>query len=203
MKKNYVLDTSVFLTDASSIYKFQNHDIFVPLKVLEEIDKHKKRQDTVGVNARKIIRTFDDLRAKGSLQKGVRLGKGKGIIKVISYECLKGEIFPPDLDIRIPDHIIIATAKAVREQHPNQKMVLVSRDINMRVICDSVGIEAEDFILEKAVTSFEELYSGFVVHAVDDAVVDRFYQGEDVIIPTEEGRQVVPSQPVCDVGLQR
>ena len=55
MKKNYVLDTSVFLTDANSIYKFDNHDIFVPLKVLEEIDKHKKRQDSVGINARKII----------------------------------------------------------------------------------------------------------------------------------------------------
>ena len=68
MKKNYVLDTSVFLTDSSSIYKFENHDIFVPLKVLEEIDKHKKRQDAVGINARKIIRTFDELRVQGSLQ---------------------------------------------------------------------------------------------------------------------------------------
>ena len=187
MKKNYVLDTSVFLTDASSIYKFENHDIFVPLKVLEEIDKHKKRQDAVGINARKIIRIFDELRIQGSLQKGVPLGKGKGTLKVVSYECLKEVVFPPDLDIRIPDHTIIATAKAVKEQHPKRQMVMVSRDINMRVICDSVGIEAEDFVLEKAVTSFEELYSGFVVHAVDDAVVDRFYQGESIIINPDEG----------------
>jgi len=186
MKKNYVLDTSVFLTDAESIYKFGNHDIFIPLKVLEEIDKHKKRQDPVGVNARRVIRILDDFRAQGSLQKGVRIGKGKGIVKAISYECLKGTIFPPDLDIRIPDHIIIATAKAVREQFPKRKMVVVSRDINMRVICDSVGIEAQDFILEKAVTSFEELYSGFTVHAVDDAIVDRFYQGESIVIRKEE-----------------
>ena len=190
MKKNYVLDTSVFLTDASAIYKFQNHDIIVPLKVLEEIDKHKKRQDNVGVNARKIIRIFDELRNHGSLQKGVRIGKGQGIVKVMSYECLKEVIFPPDLDIHIPDHIIIATAMAVQEQHPNRKMVVVSRDINMRVICDSVGLQAEDFILEKAVTSFEELYSGFVVHAVDDALVDRFYQGENIIIPAEDGSKL-------------
>ena len=61
-KKNYVIDTSVFLTDADSINKFDNHDIIVPLKVLEEIDKHKKRQDSVGFNARQIIKTFDCLR---------------------------------------------------------------------------------------------------------------------------------------------
>ena len=59
-KKNYVLDTSVYLTDAEAIYGFDNHDIFIPLKVLEEIDKHKKRQDAVGVNARKIIRILDE-----------------------------------------------------------------------------------------------------------------------------------------------
>ena len=74
---NYVLDTSVHLTDAESIFKFKNHDIFVPLKVLEEIDKHKTRQDNVGVNARRIIRLLDELRKKGNLQKGVRIEKGK------------------------------------------------------------------------------------------------------------------------------
>ena len=84
-KKNYVLDTSVYLTDAAAIYKFDNHDIFVPLKVLEEVDKHKKRQDAVGINARQIIRTLDELRERGDLNKGVRIGKGKGILKVMSY----------------------------------------------------------------------------------------------------------------------
>ena len=78
-KKNYLLDTSVYLTDADAVFRFDNHDIFIPLKVLEEIDKHKKRQDSVGSNARRIIRTLDELRKTGDLQKGVRLGKGKGI----------------------------------------------------------------------------------------------------------------------------
>ncbi len=79
-KKNYVFDTSVCLTDADCIFNYGNNDIIIPLKVLEEIDKHKKRQDSAGVNARKIIRALDDLRLKGNLQKGVRLGKGKGIL---------------------------------------------------------------------------------------------------------------------------
>ena len=74
-KRNYVLDTSVYLTDANSIYKFDNHDIFIPLKVLEEVDGHKKRQDSVGSNARAFIRALDELRSKGNLEKGVRIGK--------------------------------------------------------------------------------------------------------------------------------
>jgi len=189
-KKNYVLDTSVYLTDADSIFKFENHDIFIPLKVLEEIDNHKTRQDSVGANARKIIRTLDELRTKGSLQQGVRLEKGKGILTVMSYESLKESVFPPDLDIRIPDHAIIATATAVRAQHPNRKTVVISRDINMRVICDAIGLEAEGFDSENAVTSSEELYHGFTTHLIDDQLVDRFYAGEDIYIDRDEVKEI-------------
>ena len=186
-KKNYVLDTSVFLTDADSIFKFSNNDIFVPLKVLEEIDGHKKRQDSVGINARKIIRIFDDLRNKGSLQKGVRISKGAGIVKVISYEALKDVIFPPDLDLRHPDHMIIATAVSLRQNSvDNRKTVIVSRDINMRVIADSVGLLSEDYISESAVTSTEELYEGFTVFSVDDQIIDRFYGDEPIMIAKDE-----------------
>ena len=184
-KKNYVLDTSVYLTDADALYKFGNHDIFIPLKVLEEVDKHKKRQDSVGANARKIIRTLDELRLKGSLYKGVRIDKGKGLLRVLSYEVLKSVVFPADLDLRIPDHIILATAMAVREES-SRKTFVVSRDINMRVICDSIGLTAEDYKTERIITSSEELYSGLVKHLVDDQVIDRFYTGEDVTIHEDE-----------------
>ena len=187
IKKNYVLDTSVFLTDAESIFKFDNHDIFVPLKVLEEIDNHKKRQDIVGGNARRIIRIFDELRETGSLQKGVRLGKRKGILKVMSYDCLNTGVFPPDLDIQSADHIIIATAKAVQEMFPKRKMIIVSRDINMRVISDSVGLISEDYDTDKVIVSSEELYAGFTVHSVDDQIIDRFYSGEEM----DESRNVL------------
>jgi len=189
-KKNYLLDTSVYLTDADAVFRFDNHDIFIPLKVLEEIDKHKKRQDSVGSNARRIIRTLDELRKTGDLQKGVRLGKGKGILKVMSYASLAGSIFPPDLDIRIPDHVILATAKAVQQEQPNRKMIVVSRDINMRVICDSIGMLAEDYTTEKAAESSDQLYSGFVEHLVDDQIIDRFYDGEDILIQEDEVKKL-------------
>ena len=200
-KKNYILDTSVFLTDAESIFKFENNDIFIPLKVLEEIDKHKKRQDLVGANSRRIIRILDDLRTRGSLQKGVRIQKGKGIVRVISYEPLKEVVFPPDLDMRIPDHTIIAAALAVQLEIPNRKTAVVSRDINMRVICDSIGMLSEDYSNERVVTSSDELYQGFVEYLVDDAVIDRFYDGETIMIDEDEiGGHWYPNQYIMMIS---
>jgi len=181
-KKNYVIDTSVFLTDAECLYKFNENNIFIPLKVLEEIDNHKKRQDSVGGNARRIIRILDELRETGSLQHGVTLGDGLGRLQVMSYECLNEAIFPPDLDVHIPDHIIIATAMAVKSRYPEKQMTVVSRDINMRVICDSVGLPAEDYTSELAAVSSEQLYRGHSEHFVDDEVIDRFYSGDDIYI---------------------
>jgi PhoH-like ATPase len=105
-KKTYVLDTSACLSDANCIHNYANNDIIIPLKVLEEIDKHKKRQDGVGTNARTIIRNFDDLRKKGNLQRGVRLGKGKGILKVRGSDP---NAIHKDLDSSIADHVIVAS----------------------------------------------------------------------------------------------
>tara|TARA_R110000824_G_scaffold99248_5_gene236487 strand:- start:8214 stop:9551 length:1338 start_codon:yes stop_codon:yes gene_type:complete len=200
-KKNYVLDTSVYLTEASSVFKFGRNDIFVPLKVLEEIDAHKKRQDSVGANARHFIRILDDLRSKGSLEKGIRIDKGLGILRVMSYNCLKEVIFPPDLDIQHPDHAIIATAKAIQTVNPEKKTILVSRDINMRVICDSIGMPAEDYTSESAVRSSDELYNGFVTQSVDEQVIDRYYEGEAITMAEDETDEVwYPNQYIMMVS---
>ena len=124
-KKTYVLDTNVYLTDADSIMSFSNNDILVPLKVLDEIDKHKKRQDIVGTQARHTIRKLDQLRTKGNLSRGVRLEKGKGIIKVNSYNPL---CLPDDLDLDDSDNQIIATALSEMEQHKNRKAFISCRN---------------------------------------------------------------------------
>ena len=116
-KKTYVLDTSVYLTDANSIFTYQNNDVVIPLKVLEEIDKHKKRQDGVGLNARKIIRILDSLREKGSLHKGVRLGKGLGILFVKGCEYSD---LPDGLDPKVPDNEIIGVALNEKNNFPKR-----------------------------------------------------------------------------------
>ena len=180
-KKTYVLDTSVYLTNAECIYAFENNDIHVPLKVFEEIDKHKKRQDAVGAQARKIIRIWDDLRAKGSIDKGVRIRKGLGLVKSISAAGIMPDDLPCDLDIKIPDHLIIATAlKAQRES--SRKVILVSRDINMRVIADAVGLTSEDFQNNQVVDNSESIYEGHTTVLVDDQVIDRFYEKQSVYL---------------------
>ena len=90
----------------------------------------------------------------------------KRILKIVSYAVLKEVIFPPDLDLRHPDHAIVATAKAIQAACENRKTIMVSRDINMRVISDSVGLISEDYVCESAVTSTDELYQGFVTHLI-------------------------------------
>ena len=182
-KKIYILDTSVYLTNADCIYAFKNNDIQVPLKVFEEIDKHKKRQDAVGFQARKIIRIWDDLRTGGSLDKGVRIRKGLGIVKSISAAGIAPEDLPCDLDIKVPDHLIIATAlKAQRESDRN--VILVSRDINMRVIADAVGLTSEDFQNNQVVDTSENIFTGYTTVLVDDQIIDRFYERQEVYLET-------------------
>jgi len=178
-KKTYVLDTSVCLTDANCIYQYQNNDIVLPLKVLEEIDKHKKRQDSVGSNARRIIRTLDSLRSKGNLEKGVRIARGKGILKIVGNNP---DVWPDDLDLSVPDHIIISSAITEDKRNGTRKTIMVSRDINMRVICDSLGLLAEGYTLNQVVTDHESLYTGFQKILVDEQFVDQFYAEKDVFL---------------------
>ena len=195
-KKTYVLDTSVYLTNAECIYAFENNDIHVPLKVFEEIDKHKKRQDAVGAQARKIIRIWDELRSMGSLDKGVRIRKGLGIIKSISASGILSEDLPCDLDTKIPDHLIIATAlKAQRES--SRKVILVSRDINMRVIADAVGLVSEDFQNNQIVDNSENIFEGYATVLVDDQDIDHFYEKQKVYLDNDS---LFPNQYVMLVS---
>tara|TARA_B100000287_G_scaffold419667_1_gene458168 strand:- start:11386 stop:12738 length:1353 start_codon:yes stop_codon:yes gene_type:complete len=185
-KKNYILDTSVYLTNARAIYDFGRNDIIIPLKVLEEVDKHKKRQDGVGAQARQFIRILDALREKGSLKKGIRIETGKGIVRVCDTSAIDMSLLPSDLDPNVPDHIIIATALTAAEEHSDRKNIMVSRDINMRVICDAIGLVAQDYNATKAVDDLEKLYSGFETYLVDDQTIDRFYAGEEVFVDQDE-----------------
>jgi PhoH-like ATPase len=188
-KKTYVLDTSALITDTECINGFGNNDILIPIKVLEELDKHKKRQDLVGASARTVIRFLDSLRTKGSLYEGVRLGKGKGILKVKGYN--PNMSFPPELDLDVPDHQILAVA--LSEKTETRKVIVVSNDINMRVVCDSIGMESEDCNPEKVVESSSSLFHGFADILVDDEFIDRFYANERLELP-EQKTKLFPNQ---------
>jgi len=159
--------------------------------VLEEIDKHKKRQDSVGSQARSIIRKLDDLRSKGSLLRGVRIEKGLGVIRVSSYNPL---CLPDDLDLDDSDNQIIATALSEKEVAiSSRKVVVVSRDINMRVKCDALGLMTEDYQAEQVVDHAEGLFTGREEVLVDEQEIDKFYNNEEVFIGPEI-KKLYPNQ---------
>jgi len=185
MKKTYIQENNVNLTNARSVFEFKNNDIVVPLKVLDEIDKHKKRQDGVGLNARSIIRILDDLRAKGNLHKGVRLGRGKGILSVRGYDP---EDLPIGCDIASADNEILTTAITEMKRNQKRKVILVTRDINMRVKCDSLEIMTEDYAPNKVVADEKHLFTGLVKHLVDDELIDQFYNGEHIFFDKDDGK---------------
>ena len=195
-KRTYILDTNVYLTDANAIFAFGKSDILVPLKVLEEIDKHKKRQDSVGLNARHIIRILDSLREKGNLKKGVRIGKGKGIIYIKNCDT---SLLPEELSAIDPDNMIIGTVLAEKKNFPNKKIIVVSRDINMRIKCDSLEILVQDYTVGQVVQNSALLHTGFTKHLVDDEIVDQFHEGENIFLEKEEVR-LYPNQMVMLVS---
>jgi len=196
-KKYYVLDTNVYLSDCDAIFSYKNHNVAIPLKVLEEVDKHKKRQDGVGANARQFIRTLDTLREKGSLDDGAKLGKGKGIASVIPCDL---SLLPTGFEKDNADNQIIAAALTlIREVGDNKNVFLVSQDINMRVKCDSLGINTEDYIPNQIVERAEEVFTGFTQYLVDDALIDRFYAGEKIMFE-EKDIKLCPNQFVMLVS---
>ena len=198
-KKYYVLDTNVYLTDYRAIYSYGKNDIIIPLIVLEELDNFKKRPNGVGANSRSIIRILDDLRTKGSFQKGIRIRKGAGLIYTMSPHLYN---LPEGYSSDKADHHIIATALATKKLYADRKIIVVSNDINLRIKCDAIGINAESYKTEKVIEAQSELYSGFSKFLVDDQIIDRFYSGEKVFLGdiTEDDNLFFPNQFVMLVS---
>lgn len=184
-KKIYVIDTNVFLSDHNAIHAFKGNDIVIPLKVLEEIDKHKKRQDAVGANARQTIRILDALREGGNLHDGVRIGKNKGTLSVKSFDK---DTLPQDLSLTDPDNQILATALTLIKENADRRVILVSQDINMRVKCDSLGVPVENYETNQVVDNAEEIYTGTAELRVDDEVIDAFYAGAPLVLSEQDAK---------------
>ncbi len=141
MIKTFVLDTSVVLFDPRSIYAFEDNVVHIPLTVVEELDKFKRSQNENGRNARQFSRFVDKLRDKGALYKGVELENG-GKLVISLDKKFKGDL-NESIDFSVNDNLILA--KALHLKKDGNKVVLVSKDINLRVKADAVGVSAEDY----------------------------------------------------------
>lgn len=173
--KIFVLDTNVLLHDYKCIYNFQDNDIVIPIVALEELDKFKKGNDTLNFNARECTRELDELIGKADPVKGIAIGKGHGKL----YLAL-GQKYPDSMKVSFPeptaDHRILAIAEKVRKDNPDRKVVVVSKDINLRVKAKSLGIAAEDYTTDK-VQNIEVIYKGIdTIDNVNPELINKIYQ---------------------------
>jgi PhoH-like ATPase len=143
----------------------------IPLVVIEEIDSQKKRQDEVGRSARRVAHHLDDLRHVGKLSEGVAT-LGGGNLRVEVQELSAN--LPGELDWHKPDNQVLAVTAQLRKANPRRRVVLVSKDINVRVKADALGLTAQDYERDKVVSGIGELYAGLRVLQVDPQVMDRF-----------------------------
>jgi PhoH-like ATPase len=170
--KSFILDTNVLLYDPQAIFKFQENNIIIPITVIEEIDRFKKDMNETGRNARQFSRFLDDLRKKGSLAVGIGLETG-GTLRVEIYEekVMKG--LPPELREERGDNRILAVAVDVKQKDPRLPVIFVTKDTNLRIKADAIGLVAEDYESDKV--EIEELYAGFAELEVEPELIDRFH----------------------------
>ncbi len=179
-QKIFAFDANVILSDAQCFTKFGPSRIVVPMIVLEEIDKFKHEMTETGRNARHFSRAMDGLRKKGDLAKGVMVSDQGGLLSI--------ELFPDDipssvnfLDISKADNQILTTCLALQKTNPKQEVILITKDINLRVKADALGLPSEDY--DPLHVTIEELYSGVRYFDVSEEIVDTFYTEKKVKIP--------------------
>ncbi|MCC7300181.1 MAG: PhoH family protein [Verrucomicrobia bacterium] len=177
--QNFILDTNVLLHDPTAIYHFKENHVVIPLKVLEEIDQFKRELSERGRNARTISRSLDELRKQGRLSDGVALESG-GTIRVIFAD--KNNPFSVGLSA---DDLILTLAMDLQKAQPDTRCVVVSKDINLRLKADALGLEAEDYENGKT-READELYTGQTVMDADSEAIGFFAREGHAVIPGME-----------------
>jgi len=167
VRKHFVLDTNVLLHNPQSIFKFAEHEVVIPLTVIEELDGFKKNNDETGRNARQVIRSLDGLREKGRLFEGITWNEQGGSIRI--DRCDLSSPFALDLDQS--DNRILGVAHALHRQ--GKRTIFISKDINARVKCDALGIPAEDFEADRVDAQW--LRTGYVEVLAPGALIDELY----------------------------
>ena len=159
MKKNYILDTNVLLHDPNSLLKFDDNNVLLPIEVIEEIDRFKRESTELGQNARAVSRMLDGLRGAGRLSEGVTLPNG-GQLRII-FEKEKprtnGHFIFGNGSV---DNRILMLAFGLKKAHPKAQTVLVSKDINLRIKADALGLLAEDYENDRVL--IKDLYTGMI-----------------------------------------
>jgi len=176
-KKIFVLDTSVILYDHNAIQSFEEHDVAIPITVLEELDNFKKGNDTKNFSARQFIRMVDGLSEHHTLQEWVNLNgsdkKGKFKVVMNGHSKLDADVVFGE---KKADHKILNSAMSLMYEYPDRKVILVSKDINLRLKAKSLNLTAEDFETGK-IKNVDELYTGkTIINGLSTEAINHIYE---------------------------
>lgn len=187
-KKVFVLDTNVLLHDHTCIYNFKENDIVIPIVALEELDYFKKGNEMINYHAREFTRELDKIAGDNLFNGGITLGKGHGKLRIET-----GKPFSPEMEQSFaeknPDHRILAIAKYLQKEDPKHPLILVSKDINLRMKAKSLGLMAQDYLSDKIKDIDTLKREVVVVEGVDDALVQKMYNGYEGIDAKEIGQE--------------
>ncbi len=172
--KKFVLDTNVILHDYNCLHNFEEHDIYIPIVVLEELDHFKKGNEQINYNARQFVRILDEIAADTLLKEGASLGEGRGRLFVETNAS-----FPKAMEVvfreNSADHRILATTYNIAEANKDYETVLISKDINLRIKAMALGLNAEDYITDKVTDSnvFSKIHDTY--DNVEPELIDKLY----------------------------
>lgn len=173
MKKAFVIDTNVLLHDPNALLHFQDNDVVLPITIIEELDRFKKQPEVTGRNARQVSRTLDELRQQGRLTEGIPLDGG-GSLRVALCNRQTLRELPAELEGSRADNAILAVALELKQQC-QCPVVLVSKDTNLRIKADALGLIAQDYETDKV--DVAELYGGTAAVTVDAEAIAALFQG--------------------------
>ena len=174
MKKTFVLDTNVILHDSSCIFYFQENDIVIPITVIEEIDAFKRGADLINYHAREFVRLLDTFPGDALVQNGVSLGEGRGKISILTLYEEEPEVTRAFLE-HSPDHRILSAALSLQKRGEASQIILVSKDVNLRLKARALGLESQDYTTDK-IKDIDKLYRGKrLIEEVDPEIINRFF----------------------------
>jgi PhoH-like ATPase len=176
--KNYVLDTNVLLHDPNSLLNFQENSVLLPIEVIEEIDHFKREASELGQNARTVSRMLDGLRAQGRLSDGVLLSNGGHLRILIPPKTRRNGAGKALNGHASADNRIVEAALATRKSHPAVPTILVTKDINLRIKADTLGLQAEDYETDRI--QLKDLYSGMFERTVTAAEITAFRANDEL-----------------------
>lgn len=177
MKPNVVLDTNVLLHTPNAVYSFDGSNVIIPIEVIEEIENFKRDMTELGRNSRAVAKILDDLRAEGSLQAGVRVGTGS-TVRIVCEHPQENSKMRGVRSSRRTDRCILALALDLKDSYPEIATTIVSKNVNLRVKADALGLPAEDYETDHVPDA--DVYTGWREIGAPAATVDRLKNGKPI-----------------------